>query len=92
LSRVEPVRHYPTADGWVATACDRRYWLDFVTLVGDADLATDDLRCGPREPRARSRRCARPADADQSREGVIDLLSSKGIPCAPVRELGEAVD
>jgi crotonobetainyl-CoA:carnitine CoA-transferase CaiB-like acyl-CoA transferase len=91
-----PYGIYPTADGWVAIMCvTDAHWLDFVTLVGDADLATDEtLRRGPARAAQRDRVDAHVSawTRDQSREGVIDLLSSKGIPCAPVRELGEAVD
>jgi formyl-CoA transferase len=91
-----PYGIYPTADGWVAIMCvTDAHWLDFVAIVGDADLATDEtLRRGPARAAERDRVDAHVSawTRDQSREGVIDLLSSKGIPCAPVRELGEAVD
>jgi formyl-CoA transferase len=91
-----PYGIYPTADGWVAIMCvTDAHWLDFVPLLGDADLATDEsLRRGPSRAEQRDRVDAHVSawTRDQPRQAVIDLLSSAGIPCAPVRSLGEAVD
>jgi CoA:oxalate CoA-transferase len=91
-----PYGIYPTSDGWVAIMCvTDAHWLDFVPLLGDADLETDEsLRRGPSRAAQRDRVDAHVSawTRDQSREHVLERLSSAGIPCAPVRSLGEAVD
>jgi crotonobetainyl-CoA:carnitine CoA-transferase CaiB-like acyl-CoA transferase len=91
-----PYGIYPTTDGWVAIMCvTDAHWLDFVDLIRDGDLAADEtLRHGPSRAAQRDRIDVHVAawTRERSREEVIALLSSAGIPCAPVRELGEAVD
>lgn len=91
-----PYGIYPATDGWVAIMCvTDAHWLSFVRIVGDEALASDaSLRHGPTRAAARDHIDERVSawTRDQSRGDVTDRLSAEGIPCAPVRTIGEAVD
>jgi formyl-CoA transferase len=91
-----PYGIYPTTDGWVAIMCvTDEHWQRFCQLVDDPELSTnEELRTGPA-------RAARRDWIDEhvvrwtsgkTRTAVVERLSPAGIPCAPVRTLGEAVD
>jgi len=91
-----PYGIYPTTDGWVAIMCvTDPHWRAFCTAIGDPAMGADaTLGTGPQraarrdeiDARVRTWSCA------LSREHAIAALSGAGIPCAPVRTLGEAVD
>jgi len=91
-----PYGIYPTRDGWVAIMCvTDAHWRAFCAAIGDEVLAGDaSLRTGPARAARRDEIDARVAtfSREQTRDDAIALLSGAGIPCAPVRTLGEAVD
>jgi formyl-CoA transferase len=91
-----PYGIYPTTDGWVAIMCvTDAHWRAFCAAIGDDVLAQDEsLRTGPQRAAVRDAIDARVRawTADQARDQAIATLSAAGIPCAPVRTLGEAVD
>lgn len=91
-----PYGIYPTRDGWAAIMCvTDAHWRAFCAAIGDRELEADEsLRTGPARAARRDEIDARVADftRELTREEVIALLSGAGIPCAPVRTLGEAVD
>ncbi|MEW6272497.1 MAG: CoA transferase [Thermodesulfobacteriota bacterium] len=91
-----PYGIYPTTDGWAAIMCvTDAHWRAFCVAIGDDELAGDaTLASGPARAARRDEIDARVAawTRARSRDEVISLLSSAGIPCAPVRTLAEAVD
>jgi formyl-CoA transferase len=91
-----PYGIYPTTDGWVAIMCvTDAHWRDFVPLLGDDELVADEtLDRGPSRAAQRDRVDAHVSawTRNQPREALLERLSAAGIPCAPVRSLGEAVD
>ena len=91
-----PYGIYPTTDGWVAIMCvTDAHWRAFCSAIGDEALGTDPgLAKGPQRAARRDEIDARVTTwaRSLSRDGAIELLSAAGVPCAPVRTLGEAVD
>ena len=92
-----PYGIYPTSDDhWIAIMCvTDAHWRQFCAAIHDEALLADEtLAKGPQraarrdEIDARVREWSRPL----TRAAAIELLSGAGIPCAPVRTLGEAVD
>ncbi|MBY0276206.1 CoA transferase [Candidatus Binatia bacterium] len=92
-----PYGIYPTSDGhWIAIMCvTDAHWRQFCGAIGDDVLLADEtLAKGPQRAARRDeidervRTWSRPL----TRAAAIELLSAAGIPCAPVRTLGEAVD
>lgn len=90
-----PYNTYAVSDGHVAIICvSDEHWAALCRAVGDPELADD--------PRFSSRvaRVARMDQVDElvarwvtgfAREELFQLLRELGIPCAPVRDIGEVV-
>jgi formyl-CoA transferase len=92
-----PYGIYPTSDGqWLAIMCvTDAHWRAFCAAIGDDVLLADEsLAKGPQRAARRDEIDARVRDWSRTltRAAAIELLSEAGIPCAPVRTLGEAVD
>ena len=91
-----PYGIYPTTDGWAAIMCvTDAHWREFCKAIADDELANDATLATGRERAARRDEIDARVSAwtrTRSRDEVIGLLSAAGIPCAPVRTLGEAVD
>jgi crotonobetainyl-CoA:carnitine CoA-transferase CaiB-like acyl-CoA transferase len=91
-----PYGIYPTRDGWAAIMCvTDAHWRTFCEITGDSELRDDEsLKSGPARAAVRDRIDARVTEWTRglTREDVVGRLSAAGIPCAPVRSLGEAVD
>lgn len=91
-----PYGSFPTKDGWVAIMCvTDEHWARFCEVCPDPLLAGDEsLRRmqnrGPRRDWIEERVAA--WTRDLPRAELLDRLVPRGIPCAPVRELGEALD
>jgi CoA:oxalate CoA-transferase len=90
-----PYNVYPAADGYLALICvTEAHWSALVTVMGRPDLADRaDLA-------TRAGRVARMDEVDQlvsawtaglSQDELAGRLRAAGVPCAPVRELGEVV-
>jgi crotonobetainyl-CoA:carnitine CoA-transferase CaiB-like acyl-CoA transferase len=91
-----PFQNFPTADGWMVVACPKEsLWVKLCQTVSRPDLARD-ARFVDFAARGRNRDelvvildavfRARP-----TREWV-PALSSAGVPCAPIRDVAEALD
>ncbi|HZR79959.1 MAG TPA: CoA transferase, partial [Candidatus Binatia bacterium] len=91
-----PYGIYPTTDGWVAIMCvTDAHWRSFCEVTGEAELLADEgLQTGRQRAGQRDRIDERVGAWTRhgSRDDVIARLSAGGVPCAPVRTLGEAVD
>lgn len=92
-----PYGIYPTSDGhWVAIMCvTDAHWRAFCAAIGDAALGGDPtLEKGPQRAARRDEIDTRVKQWSSGlpRDGAIGALSGAGVPCAPVRTLGEAVD
>jgi len=92
-----PYGIYPTSDGlWIAIMCvTDAHWRAFCSAIGDAALGADPtLEKGPQRAARRDEIDARVKQwsSTLARDAAIGVLSDAGVPCAPVRTLGEAVD
>jgi formyl-CoA transferase len=92
-----PYGIYPSRDDrWIAIMCvTDAHWRQFCAAIGDTDLLDDaSLANGPQRAARRDEIDARVRAWSHTltRDAAIALLSGAGIPCAPVRTLGEAVD
>ncbi len=91
-----PYGIYPTTDGWVAILClTDEHWRHLVGVLGDRELADDrGLDSGPARAAERERIDARVSawTRGRSRGEVLEQLAAGGVPAAPVRRLGEALD
>jgi crotonobetainyl-CoA:carnitine CoA-transferase CaiB-like acyl-CoA transferase len=92
-----PYGIYPTSDGqWLAIMCvTDAHWRAFCAAIhDDALLADESLAKGPQRAARRDEIDGRVRGWSRAltRAAAIALLSDAGIPCAPVRTLGEAVD
>jgi len=96
VPRSGPYGVFPTTDGWVAITCvTDAHWLAFARAAGLKDLEDDlALRVAPGRARHRpelERRVGAWTSA-RGRDETVELLTSAGVPCAPVRSLPEAID
>ena len=91
-----PYGVYPTQDGWVAILCvTDAQWRDFAEITGAHDLAVDpELATGRQRVAAPDRIEPHVHQWTEARttEDALATLSEAGIPCAPVRSIGAAVD
>lgn len=90
-----PFQNFPTADGWIVVACPKeKFFRRLLEALGRDDLA-EDPRFGDFAQRREHRDAlvaaleAEFATADTAR--WLQLLTGHGVPCAPVRTVGQAL-
>lgn len=90
-----PYNVYPAADGFLAIICNSdKHWQSLLEAMGRADLAQSDRF---RTMRDRVRRMDEVDEMvgawtrTRRRKSLFDLLVRHRVPCAPVRELREAL-
>jgi CoA:oxalate CoA-transferase len=90
-----PTNIYPARDGEILIFClTEAHWRTLAKLMGHEELIADP-RCKNHGARLRIADELDATVADwtrpQARDGMVDLLMEKGIPCAPVRTVEEVV-
>jgi crotonobetainyl-CoA:carnitine CoA-transferase CaiB-like acyl-CoA transferase len=90
-----PFQNFPTGDGWIVIACPKeKFWQRLVDVLGRPDLAAD-----PRFDSFESRRRNHDAltaildDLLSTKPAGewVDVLTSAGVPCAPVNDIERAM-
>lgn len=93
---VAPYNVYPAMDGHIAIFCvSDDHWCNLLKLIGRTDLLGDERYADM------SKRAQRMDEVDHlveswtrlhRRDEMFQLLTEAGVPCAPVRQLGEVVN
>jgi formyl-CoA transferase len=91
-----PYNVYPAADGYVAIICNSdKHWQSLLDAMGRADLTASDRFRTMRDRVGRMDEVDELVGAwtrNRDRKALFDLLVQHRVPCAPVRELREAVN
>jgi len=90
-----PFQNFATADGWIVVACGKeKFWTRLVDAMELQDWASDP-RFGSFTTRASNRaevvRRLQARFYERSTASWVDLLSSRGIPVAPVNSVEQAL-
>ncbi|HJZ32432.1 MAG TPA: CoA transferase [Hyphomicrobiaceae bacterium] len=92
---VAPVQTFPTADGWIFVMCmTDKFWVNFVTAIGRADLA-DDPRFSSQAVRREHREAlTQVLDAEMRRRTTGDWLQAFSglLPAGPVLDMDQALN
>ncbi|GAA1840487.1 CaiB/BaiF CoA transferase family protein [Asanoa iriomotensis] len=90
-----PFGNFPTADGWiVAGGSKEKFWVRMTEAFGRPDLATDP-RFATFDDRLRHRdEIIGVLDAEFAKRPTAEwltLLTARGVPCAPINDIGAAL-
>jgi crotonobetainyl-CoA:carnitine CoA-transferase CaiB-like acyl-CoA transferase len=91
-----PFQNFATADGWIVVACPKqKFWVLLCDALGKPELAADE-RFADFGARDRSRDellvILEAAFEERTSTEWLEILAAAGVPCAPVNDVGAALE
>jgi len=91
-----PFQNFATADGWIVVACPKqKFWILLCDALGKPELAADErfadfgARDGNRDELLA---ILDAAFAERTSTDWLEILAAAGVPCAPVNDVGAALE
>jgi crotonobetainyl-CoA:carnitine CoA-transferase CaiB-like acyl-CoA transferase len=92
---IVPFQNFETLDGWVVVACPKQaLWESLCTVIGRPELLEDERYrtfAGRDEHREELLAVLEAAFRSRPSADWLELLSSAGVPCAPVNDIAAAL-
>jgi crotonobetainyl-CoA:carnitine CoA-transferase CaiB-like acyl-CoA transferase len=91
-----PFQNFATSDGWIVVGCAKeKFWTRLVDAMGLGELAAEPRFAdfaGRREHKAMLLPLLKARFLERSSTEWLKVLNEAGVPCAPVRSVGDALD
>ena len=93
---IVPFQNFRTRDGWIVVVCAKeKFWRRLTAALGRPDLAGDERFAdfsGRWANRSEVLEILEPLFAQETTDDLLALLTDAEVPCAPVNDIGEALD